>query len=82
MVLHQPWHQLLLGSLWKRLDFLTASPSGKDSLGAQTLGEEEENPRTFLLSDSEEVEGCDHESHQQGTNHAHHNEDGLAFIFV
>lgn len=48
----------------------------------QLLGEEEENARTFLLSDPEEVEGCDQQSHQQGTNHAHHNEDAPAVIIV
>lgn len=52
------------------------SSSGKDSPEANSSsGEEAGNPLTFLLSNSEEVEGCDQQGHQQGTHHAHRNKD-------
>lgn len=53
--------------------------SGKDSPG-HSLPEDKGASLTFLLSDSEEVEGCDEQGHQQGTHHTHRNEDTVPVV--
>lgn len=55
-------------SLWLKLERTT---------WGTLLGEEAGKPPTFLLSNSQEIEGGHQQGHQQGTHHAHHNKDTI-----
>lgn len=52
-------------------------PLWKGQPGGQTPGGEAGNAPTFLLSDSQEIEGGHQQGHQQDTHHAHRNEDTI-----
>lgn len=61
------------------LNCMRSPPLGRTVQG-QTHEEELRDAPTFLLSDSEEVEGGDHQGHQQGTHYAHHDEDTVPVV--